>query len=87
MLEALERHLGGRAGWTRPRGGFFTWVTFPRGTDTVEMGRRAAATGVAFAPGTLFYPDGRGAAEARLSFSKVRDEDIEQGIARLAALL
>ena len=42
---------------------------------------------VAFAPGTLFYPDGRGAAEARLSYSKVRDEDIDQGIARLAALL
>jgi 2-aminoadipate transaminase len=87
MLDALERHLGGRAEWTRPRGGFFTWLTFARGTDAVELGRRAAPAKVAFAPGTLFYPDGRGTAEARLSFSKVRDEDIDQGIARLAALL
>jgi 2-aminoadipate transaminase len=87
MLDALERHLGGRAGWTRPRGGFFTWVKLARGTDAVELGRRAAAAKVAFAPGTLFYPDGRGAAEVRLSYSKVRDEDIDPGIARLAALL
>jgi 2-aminoadipate transaminase len=87
MLDALARHLGGRAEWTRPRGGFFTWLTFARGTDAVELGRRAAVAKVAFAPGTLFYPDGRGTAEARLSFSKVRDEDIDQGIARLAALL
>jgi 2-aminoadipate transaminase len=86
-LDALERHLGGRAEWTQPRGGFFTWVSFARGTDAVELGRRATAAKVAFAPGTLFYPDGRGTAEARLSFSKVRDEDIDQGIARLAALL
>jgi 2-aminoadipate transaminase len=87
MLDALARHLGGRAEWTRPRGGFFTWLTFARGTDAVELGRRAAVAKVAFAPGTLFYPDGRGTAEARLSFSKVRDGDIDQGIARLAALL
>ena len=86
-LDALARHLGGRAGWTEPRGGFFTWVKFARGIDTVELGRRAAAAKVAFAPGTLFYPDGRGATEARLSFSKVRDEDIDVGIARLASLL
>jgi 2-aminoadipate transaminase len=86
-MDALARHLGGRADWTRPRGGFFTWVTFARGTDTALLGRRAAEAKVAFAPGALFYPDGRGAAEARLSFSKVRDEDIDQGIARLAALL
>jgi 2-aminoadipate transaminase len=87
MLDALARHLGGRADWTLPRGGFFTWVRFARGTDAALLGRRAAAAKVAFAPGTLFYPDGRGTAEARLSYSKVRDEDIDQGIARLAALL
>ena len=87
MLDALARHLAGRAEWTRPRGGFFTWVTFAPGTDAVDLARRAAQAKVAFAPGPLFYPDGRGAAQARLSFSKVRDEDIDQGIARLAALL
>jgi 2-aminoadipate transaminase len=98
MLDALARHLGDRAAWTRPRGGFFTWVSFApdsKGTvdavavavDTVDLGRRAGLAKVAFAPGTLFYPDGRGAAEARLSYSKVRDEDIDRGIERLAALL
>jgi 2-aminoadipate transaminase len=87
MLDALARHVGDRAEWTRPRGGFFTWVTFAPGTDAVDLARRAAEVKVAFAPGTLFYPDGRGTAEARLSYSKVRDEDIDKGIARLAALL
>jgi len=86
-LDALARHLGGRADWTRPRGGFFTWVTFAPGTDAVDLARRAGRAKVAFTPGPFFYPDSRGAAEARLSFSKVRDEDIDQGIERIAALL
>jgi 2-aminoadipate transaminase len=87
MDEALARHLSGRAAWTRPRGGFFTWITFDDGVDSIELAKRALQAKVALAPGTLFYPDGRGLNEARISFSKVRDEDVDAGIARLGALL
>ena len=87
VLAALERARPAGLAWTRPRGGFFTWLTLPDGLDATEFARRAAAAGVAVVPGTPFYPDGRGAANLRLSFSRVEDELIGVGVDRLAALL
>ena len=84
LLAALERELPGGE-WTRPRGGFFSWLTVP--TDATELAERAVAAGVAVVPGSLFYPDGRGERNLRLSFSMVADELIDEGIARLSALL
>ena len=71
--------------WTRPRGGFFSWLTLPG--DAAELARRAADEGVAVVPGALFYPDGRGTSNIRLSFSMVDEELIDVGVARLAALV
>ena len=84
-LAALDRHLAGRAEWTRPGGGFFTWLTLP--VDAAELARRAIEAKVAFVPGLPFYADGRGTHEARLSFSRVTEDEIEAGIERLASLL
>ena len=87
MLAALEAHVPPGSTWTRPAGGFFCWLTAPDGTDTTALAVRARAAGVAFVPGTPFYPDGRGRAELRLSFSRATERDIDEGIRRLAALL
>jgi 2-aminoadipate transaminase len=87
VLAALERAQSAGLEWTRPRGGFFTWLTLPGGLDATAFARRAAAAGVAVVPGTPFYPDGRGAANVRLSFSRVEDELIDVGVERLTALL
>jgi DNA-binding transcriptional MocR family regulator len=38
-------------------------------------------------PGIPFFPDGRGGENVRLSFSRVKDELIDEGIGRLAALV
>ncbi len=86
LLSSLEEHLGGRAEWTEPRGGFFSWLTIP-GENAVELAEQAADAGVAVVPGTPFYPDGRGADAFRLSFSRVREDEIKTGVARLAALV
>jgi 2-aminoadipate transaminase len=85
MMAALERHLAGRAEWTRPSGGFFTWLTLP--VDATELARRALEAKVAFVPGVPFFADGRGTHNARLSFSRVTEDEIEEGVARLASLL
>ena len=87
MLAALERSLPAGARWTRPEGGFFSWLTLPEGADSVDVARRAADQGVGIVPGTLFFPDGRGADTVRLSFSLVDEAQIDEGIARLGALL
>jgi 2-aminoadipate transaminase len=85
MLEALAAHMPEGVTWTTPRGGFFTWLTLP--TDATEFAKRAAADGVAVVPGALFYPDGSGTQNVRLSFSMVDESLIATGVERLAALL
>ena len=75
------------ARWTRPAGGFFTWVTLPGGVDTVEMARHAMERLVAFVPGTPFFADGSGRDSLRLAFSKVGDDVIEEGVRRLAGVI
>ncbi len=87
MLAALEQSMPEGVCWTRPQGGFFSWLTLPDGADSVELSRRGVEQRVGIVPGTLFYPDGRGADSARLSFSMVDVAQIDDGIARLGALL
>jgi 2-aminoadipate transaminase len=84
LMDALERHLAGPVEWTRPSGGFFTWLTLPPGADSVAVARRGLHEGVATVPGVPFFPDGRGSEHIRLAFSRVADDDIEVGVRRLA---
>ncbi|HLI01835.1 MAG TPA: hypothetical protein VKV06_13700, partial [Acidimicrobiales bacterium] len=74
------------ATWTRPRGGFFVWLTVP-GADTRALAGEAVRRGVAYVPGAPFYTDGRGRDQLRLSYSRTTDGEIEEGLARLAGLL
>ncbi len=86
-LAALERSMPDGARWTRPDGGFFTWLTLPESADATELARQAGEHGVGIVPGSLFFPDGRGDDNVRLSFSLVDEASIDEGIGRLAALL
>lgn len=81
MMEALARHLS-QTRWSRPEGGYFTWLELPEGTDAAELAKRAE--GVTFVLGTDF-----GGAEntARLAYSFVSPAEIEVGVERLAAAL
>ena len=85
LLAALERSMPPDVEWTRPSGGFFSWLTLS--VDARELALRAAEHGIAIVPGAPFYPDGRGTTNVRLSFSNVGDQLIDVGIDRLAALI
>jgi 2-aminoadipate transaminase len=87
LLAALERTMPDGAHWTQPRGGFFSWLTLPDGTDAVEIARLAGERRVGLVPGTLFFPDARGRENLRLSFSQVDETLIDDGIERLASLV
>jgi 2-aminoadipate transaminase len=87
LIEAFDTHMPDTVSWTTPLGGFFSWVTLPEETDAVDFARRAAGVGVAVVPGGPFFPDGRGTNNLRISFSRVDDELIEDGVRRLAALI
>ncbi|MCS6996907.1 MAG: PLP-dependent aminotransferase family protein [Casimicrobiaceae bacterium] len=88
MCAALERRLGAALSFVRPRGGMFVWarLTAP-GADSAEFARRALDRGVAFVPGTPFFAEQPDRASFRLSYATSNLEQIEQGVARLAAAL
>ena len=87
MLAALEQFMPPTTRWTTPRGGFFSWLTLPGAIDATAFAQRAVERGVAIVPGSLFYADGRGEENVRLSFSLVDELLIDDGIERLASLL
>ncbi|HEY1572097.1 MAG TPA: PLP-dependent aminotransferase family protein [Pseudonocardiaceae bacterium] len=84
MAAALATHFADLGTWTVPHGGFFSWVRVP-GVDTVALAERARAAGVAFVPGGGFFSEHPDSEHLRLSYSRVADGDIDEGIARLAA--
>jgi 2-aminoadipate transaminase len=87
LLGVLAEELTDLAAWTRPGGGFFSWLTVGGDVDTTSLARDARAQQVAFVPGAVFYPDGRGADSLRLSYSRISDDDIEIGVERLADVI
>ncbi|HUX04399.1 MAG TPA: PLP-dependent aminotransferase family protein [Acidimicrobiales bacterium] len=86
MMQALELTMPEGTRWTRPTGGFFTWLTAPHGIDTSALSPRATSAGISYVPGETFYPHGGNKNEIRLSFSCVPESDIAEGIGRLATL-
>jgi 2-aminoadipate transaminase len=84
--EALAAHMPDGATWTTPTGGFYVWLTCPDGVDTVALSAAARAKKVAYVPGRPFYLEdaGVGANQIRISYSRVADDLIDEGIRRIA---
>ncbi len=87
MLAALSEHFGEEARWTTPQGGLFIWATLPQYIDTTNL--LAQCTNVAFVPGRAAYVDAQGrmgASSMRLNFAGLPEEEIREGIGRIAAM-
>ncbi|HVF18754.1 MAG TPA: PLP-dependent aminotransferase family protein [Mycobacteriales bacterium] len=87
ILDALSQHFPPGATWTRPAGGFYTWVTLPEGLDATAMLPRAVQGRVAYVPGSAFYADGSGGEKMRLSYCYPPPDRIREGVRRLAAVI
>ena len=89
MIAALKREMKGLdVEFDTPVGGMFLWLRLPQGIDTAALLPKAIARGVAFVPGAPFYADGAGDPRTlRLSFVTASVEQIDTGIAALAATL
>lgn len=85
-LSALESYLP-QCSWTVPTGGFYTWVTLPKGLNSKSMLPRAVTELVAYTPGTAFYADGQGTEYLRICYSYPPEERIQEGIRRLAKVV
>jgi 2-aminoadipate transaminase len=84
MINAMDEYFDSSVSWTRPDGGFFVWVTLPKEMDTRKMFPKAAANKVTYVPGYAFYHDGSGQNTMRLSFSATNEDQIREGVRRLA---
>jgi 2-aminoadipate transaminase len=85
--EALARHMPAGTNWTTPQGGFYYWLTAPAGVDTAALCAAATAKKVAYVPGRPFYPGDAGHTQIRLSYSRVDDDLIDEGIRRIGEVL
>lgn len=88
MLAALERAMPEGVTWSHPEGGMFVWIDLPEGIDgSALLARAIAEERVAFVPGAPFFAEKQTPNAIRLSYSLPTDEQIEEGVQRLARLI
>ncbi len=88
MLSAMEREMQGLGvTWNRPDGGMFLWARLPEGMSALDLLPEAVERNVAFVPGAAFYADNADARTLRLSFVTASAQQIQEGIAALAAAI
>jgi 2-aminoadipate transaminase len=87
MLAALKREMPEGVSWNTPDGGMFLWARLPAGMSAVELLPQAVDKNVAFVPGAAFYADQADARTLRLSFVTASVEQINTGVAALAAAI
>ena len=81
---ALEREFAGTGTtWNDPAGGFYFWVTFPRGVDARALLDVALDEGVAFVPGQAFTLGPGHVNSFRFSISSPTPDRIDEGVRRL----
>jgi 2-aminoadipate transaminase len=88
MLEALDKYMPKDVGidWTHPEGGLFLWMYLPEHMDADALFPKAVEKKVAYVMGSAFHFDRSGKNSLRLNFSYPSEEQIEEGIKRLADL-
>jgi len=84
MLDALDRYMPEGVHWTRPKGGFYIWITLPENMDALDIFPRAIENNVAYVIGQAFFADKSGHNTLRVSFCHETEEIIEEGIRRLS---
>lgn len=88
MLDALDREMPSNVMWTHPEGGIFLWLWLPEKYNCDELFEQAKENKVAFIPGSKFFPFGEEQRNClRLNFSYSTQEQIQQGVSRLAKLI
>jgi 2-aminoadipate transaminase len=88
MLAALRREMRGLdVTWNAPDGGMFLWLRLPPGSDSTSLLPHAVKRGVAFVPGATFYATAADPRCMRLSFVTASRDEIDTGIAALAAVV
>ena len=85
MLSELDKKMPKCVRYTRPEGGLFLWCTLPDSISQPDFVKAAMAKKVAVVPGQTFNSDPNSPSQSfRLNYSTPSDEQIVEGIDRLA---
>ena len=87
MLSIMDEAFPEEVRYTRPEGGFFTWVQLPDNINSLDVMERALRENVAIVPGSAFYPNGGHENTFRLSYSSTPEEKISEGMKILIKVL
>lgn len=90
LRNALGEHLPPACHWECPGGGFFIWLRLPPGQHAEAVLAAAEARGMAFAPGSRFFPvsdTDAGDNTLRLAFSYFSPEDLAAAARLLGAAI
>jgi 2-aminoadipate transaminase len=86
MCDLLEDLLP-EVSHTTPEGGMFLMATLPHGLLSRTVFDEGIKQGVAILPGLPFYVDGGGTDTIRMNFSTSSEEQIKEGMVRLARVI
>jgi len=84
MLDLLDDHLPSGPEWNTPNGGMFIWLKLKEGADAMKLFDNALSKKLVVMPGRPFHING-GGNTIRLNFATADDEEIKEGIRRLAS--
>ncbi len=87
MSAALTAHMPAGTSWQVPVGGMFFWLQLPAHIDATALLPQAVEAGMAFVPGSTFFPHGGHANTLRLSFVTATPAQIHTAVAALAQVL
>src|SRR5262249_45552962 len=83
----LARYFPKDSAWSRPAGGLFLWASLPEPANTDDIFLEAKRQGVLFSRGSLFFIDGRGQRDMRLSYSMPGEAEIDRGLRLLGRII
>ncbi|MAT45554.1 MAG: GntR family transcriptional regulator [Anaerolineaceae bacterium] len=85
---SLKQHLANECEWVFPNGGFYIWLKIPSELNTQHLLSQCKQNGLNFAPGYLFFDQALSEQSyIRLNFAAVHEDDIPNGIQKLAELI
>jgi DNA-binding transcriptional MocR family regulator len=86
-LAAMQHYMPPAVSWTRPTGGFCSWVTLPRQNALRNIYQLAVQQGWIFAPGDVFLAEPSTHLHLRICFGNQPPSTIRSGVEMLSGLI
>lgn len=87
MIGCFRKYMPPNVKWTEPEGGLFLFVTLPAYINADNIFKKALEKKVAFVSGSTFFCNDSGKNTMRINFSFSNNEEIEEGVRRLAGVI